>query len=202
MTGDVLVFDTEPSTALVAVPSADVLVIDTDLAASDVLVFDDQSAGEPANVVVLDPAVASTAVLAAIETDFMLLDTPSPLTLAVTEGGPDVLVLTGSGPTGLTGSQGEVGPQGLIGPEGDVGPVGSTGDTGPVGPAGVSGAYYVHVQDAPSASWYVYYDLGYPPNVMVVDSIGEVVYGDVRFMSPGCLVIDFTTAFSGLAYLS
>lgn len=181
---------------------SDVLLIDADprafldlaaSASSDVLVIDDPQISGDQQVVVFDAAQTVSAGLAAASTDFVLLDTRPPPILATAAGSTDMLVITGDGPIGLTG------PAGLIGP---IGPTGLIGPIGPTGLAGPQGTFYIHTQDAASMQWDVYHLLGYTPNVTVVDSLGEVVYGDVQILGPDHLVIDFTSAFSGLAYLS
>lgn len=61
---------------------------------------------------------------------------------------------------------------------------------------------YVHAQAAPSAHWTVAHNLGFVPNVTVVDSGGNVVEGDVAHPSVNQTELQFSAAFGGTAYLS
>jgi|SRR3990170_2078783 len=77
------------------------------------------------------------------------------------------------------------------------------GVIGPQGPPGSSVATYVHDQAIPAATWTIVHNLGYPPNVTVVDSSGREVVGDVTYPIPNTTVeIEFSSAFGGKAYLS
>jgi len=62
---------------------------------------------------------------------------------------------------------------------------------------------YTHTQASPSSSWTVNHNLGYyPGGVSIVDSAGSKVYGDVTFVSENQLVVNFSAAFGGKAYVS
>ena len=61
---------------------------------------------------------------------------------------------------------------------------------------------YVHVQSTVSATWMVEHDLGWFPNVTVIDSAGSTVEGDVAHIDTTMLTISFSGAFTGHAYLS
>lgn len=61
---------------------------------------------------------------------------------------------------------------------------------------------YVHAQAIASAEWVVHHDLGGYPSVTVVDSAGDVVIGDVRYVSNAEIRVSFTNAFGGNVYLS
>lgn len=61
---------------------------------------------------------------------------------------------------------------------------------------------YTHTQGTPANPWEITHNLGFFPNVTVVDSGGSVVEGDITYLSPNSLQIAFSGAFSGLAYLS
>lgn len=62
---------------------------------------------------------------------------------------------------------------------------------------------HVHTQAAASASWTINHNLGYyPGGVSIIDSGGSKVYGDVVFISENQLVVNFTSAFGGKAYIS
>ena len=70
------------------------------------------------------------------------------------------------------------------------------------GPAGISSVHYVHTQEAAAAEWTVTHNLGRYPSVTVVDSAESVVIGDVEYDSANCVILRFSAAFSGKAYLN
>ena len=71
------------------------------------------------------------------------------------------------------------------------------GGGGPVGPIA-----YTHIQPTVSANWTVLHNLGWYPNVTVIDSAGTTVEGDITQVNVNQLTIHFSGAFSGSAYLS
>ena len=97
------------------------------------------------------------------------------------------------------GAQGIPGADGAQGPQGDPGPQGPQGDPGAPGSAPQA---YIHDQGTPALIWTVTHNLGYNPNVSVVDSAETVVEGSVVYTSLNALTIEFTAAFGGKAYLS
>lgn len=60
---------------------------------------------------------------------------------------------------------------------------------------------YVHEQGVPSALWTIAHYLDRYPPVTVVDSAGDQVEGEVRFVDPNNIQITFSAPFSGRAYL-
>lgn len=128
------------------------------------------------------------------------------------------------GDVGPTGTTGPTGPEGLTGPTGPLGPTGITGPVGETGIQGISayevwlaagntgtiaqffaasaGQSYHHVQGSPDVTWDIVHNLGIYPRVTVIDSAGSVVEGDVTYLSPNELTIDFSAAFAGEAYLT
>lgn len=83
---------------------------------------------------------------------------------------------------------------------------GPQGETGPQGPQGAPGnaveaISYVHAQDVAADTWVIDHPLPFTPAVTVLDSAGTQVYGDVQY-APGRVVVTFTSAFGGTAYLS
>jgi hypothetical protein len=86
------------------------------------------------------------------------------------------------------------------GPKGDPGTPGAPGPPGPPGSGGGTG--YTHNQGAASANWTVTHNLGFNPNVIVIDSAGTNVEGDVTYVNANSLTLHFSAAFSGYAYLS
>lgn len=71
---------------------------------------------------------------------------------------------------------------------------------GPAGPTGTGDKHYAHDQMTPSASWTVTHNLGKFPAIMIVDSSGNVVEGNIQHVDTTQAILTFTSAFSGMAY--
>jgi hypothetical protein len=63
-------------------------------------------------------------------------------------------------------------------------------------------AAYRHVQGVSSNSWAITHNLGFYPNVTVVDSGGSIVEGEISYTNSNSLTVSFQASFSGTAYLS
>jgi len=61
---------------------------------------------------------------------------------------------------------------------------------------------YVHDQTQASAAWLIQHNLGKLPSVSVVDSAGNIVVGDVRYLDINSILISFIAPFCGKAYLN
>lgn len=61
---------------------------------------------------------------------------------------------------------------------------------------------YTHTQSVASKEWHIIHDLQKYPSVSVVDSAGNIVVGDVEYISNSKIIIRFSGAFSGKAYLN
>lgn len=61
---------------------------------------------------------------------------------------------------------------------------------------------HVHTQGTPSTTWTITHALGGYPSVSVVDSARTVVFGEVNYLSTTQVVVNFSAAFSGYAYLT
>ena len=61
---------------------------------------------------------------------------------------------------------------------------------------------HVHNQGSPSSQWIITHALGGRPSVTVVDTAGTVVIGEVTYNSTTQVTVNFTSAFSGFAYLT
>lgn len=61
---------------------------------------------------------------------------------------------------------------------------------------------YIHNQRGPRDTWLINHGLLKFPSVSIVDSGGSMVYGDVQYIDNKTIMITFTGAFSGMAYLN
>jgi hypothetical protein len=61
---------------------------------------------------------------------------------------------------------------------------------------------YEHTQGTVSNSWVITHNLGFKPNVTVVDSAGTIYEGEITYTNSNSLTVSFSQAFSGKAYLS
>ena len=62
--------------------------------------------------------------------------------------------------------------------------------------------HYTHDQPVASATWSIAHNMGKNPSVSIVDSSGDEVIGSVAHVSLNQLVVSFSAAFSGKAYLN
>jgi hypothetical protein len=160
--------------------------------------------------------------------DVVLITTPEGTNLQTgTGGGGD----GAQGTQGVRGAQGTQGVQGTVGvgTQGTQGATG-TGAQGVQGTAGVQGATgiggaavdntddvpegalnkyftvervsYEHMQGSASDSWTITHNLGFKPNVTVIDSAGNIVEGEIAYTNTNSLTVSFQSAFSGTAYIS
>lgn len=75
---------------------------------------------------------------------------------------------------------------------------------GPQGPAGTfdsSDIFYSHVQAVASAVWTINHNLNGEPTAVVLDSAGTQCEGTFSYPSKNQMVITFTGAFTGTAYV-
>ena len=61
---------------------------------------------------------------------------------------------------------------------------------------------HVHTQGTAATTWTINHSLGGYPSVSIVDSSKTVVFGEVNYVSVSQVVVNFTSAFSGFAYLT
>ena len=61
---------------------------------------------------------------------------------------------------------------------------------------------YVFTQSTPSATWTINHDLNKYPAVSIVDSANDEVIGEVHYTSTTQVVVTFSAAFSGKAFLN
>lgn len=61
--------------------------------------------------------------------------------------------------------------------------------------------FYVHTQSVASAVWTINHNLGGQPTAVVLDSAGTQCEGTFSYPSNNQMVITFTAAFTGVAYV-
>jgi hypothetical protein len=75
------------------------------------------------------------------------------------------------------------------------------------GPQGAPGIFevgdvaYTHTQSVASATWTINHNLGFNPVVVVLDSGGTQCEGAISYPTTNQMVIVFTGAFTGIAYI-
>jgi hypothetical protein len=119
--------------------------------------------------------------------------------IIVNPSSPNVIVVT----PGSSASQGTLvvgtGQGGAVGPAGPAGPAGKDGVNGL---DGLPGGAFIYNQGSPATVWTIVHNLGFRPQVSVVDSANIVVEGDYSYPDANTMVLTFSSAFSGVAYLS
>ena len=128
--------------------------------------------------------------------------TVSPSTNSITANQTTNSVTVGT--LGLQGPQGPQGADGFVGSNGAQGPQGPQGATGAQGPQGTGASHttFTHSQNSASATWNITHNLNCFPSVMVVDSAGSVVYGNIEYLDANSLRLTFVASFGGKAYLN
>lgn len=61
---------------------------------------------------------------------------------------------------------------------------------------------YTFQQGVASASWNIAHMMGYHPSIRVLDSAGTLVEGSVQYLDTNNVIVSFSAAFAGVAYLS
>lgn len=61
---------------------------------------------------------------------------------------------------------------------------------------------FIYDQNSPSSRWNICHNLGKLPNVMVIDSAGTEVKGDIIFVDNNNIILQFSAEFSGRAILN
>lgn len=79
------------------------------------------------------------------------------------------------------------------------GPKGDKGDTGPEGPQPPT---YTHYQGVASAVWTINHDMNRRPSVVIEDSLGDDCDGAITYVDANTVVLTFSAAISGTAYLN
>lgn len=65
-----------------------------------------------------------------------------------------------------------------------------------------AGASYIHNQSTAASTWTISHNLGFFPSVNVVDNGGNMVIGDVLYITENQVSISFSASFGGKAYFS
>ena len=79
--------------------------------------------------------------------------------------------------------------------------VASPGPQGPAGTFDPGAIFYTHYQNTPSNVWTINHNLGGNPTAVVKDSAGTQCEGTFSYPTVNQMVITFTGAFSGVAYV-
>ena len=66
----------------------------------------------------------------------------------------------------------------------------------------ISDVHYVHNQPLPSTIWSIAHNLEKYPSIKVVDTSGTVVMGNEQYIDTNNIVLTFSAAFAGKAYLN
>lgn len=61
---------------------------------------------------------------------------------------------------------------------------------------------FIFSQGVASSTWTIVHNLNFFPNVTIVDSAGDEVIGDIHYSNINTIIVHFSGAFSGKAYLS
>jgi len=82
-----------------------------------------------------------------------------------------------------------------------------TGLQGPPGPQGPAGSgsgdlNYVHNQAIAASTWTINHNLNKYPSVTIIDSAGDYVFGLPSYTNTNTLILTFSAAFTGIAYLN
>jgi hypothetical protein len=79
--------------------------------------------------------------------------------------------------------------------------VASPGPQGPAGTFSPANVAYTHTQAVSSAVWTINHNLGFNPVAVVLDSGGTQCEGSITYPTVNQMVITFTGAFTGVAYI-
>lgn len=73
---------------------------------------------------------------------------------------------------------------------------------GPQGPSGAAASvFYTHIQPTPASVWTINHNLGGNPTAVVLDSANTQCEGTFSYPSLNQMVITFSSAFTGTAYI-
>jgi hypothetical protein len=79
--------------------------------------------------------------------------------------------------------------------------VSAPGPQGPAGQFASSDIFYTHTQATAASVWTINHNLNGHPTAVVLDSAGTMCEGTFSYPSLNQMVITFSSAFTGLAYI-
>lgn len=68
--------------------------------------------------------------------------------------------------------------------------------------SGTAGTTFIYAQSTPSSTWEIQHNLNKFPSVTIIDSAGTVVIGQVSYIDNDNILVEFSSGFSGKAYLN
>ncbi len=66
-----------------------------------------------------------------------------------------------------------------------------------IGNALPGGSHFRWVPSSPSATWLVTHNLGYYPNIVILDSNKEVIYGRIEHLDASVFIVEFNVLMMG-----
>jgi hypothetical protein len=61
---------------------------------------------------------------------------------------------------------------------------------------------YTHTQLSPTNVWNINHNLNKMPSITIVDSADNLVFGEIKYISANEIIVSFSAAFAGKAYLN
>lgn len=61
---------------------------------------------------------------------------------------------------------------------------------------------YVHTQGSASSTWTITHNLDKYPSIVIVDNDDDVVIGEINYQDKNTIIVYFTAAFAGKAFLN
>lgn len=131
------------------------------------------------------------------------------ITTTITPAAEIIVEVIGSGPPGPQGEKGETGLQGSQGIQGEPGYTPEKGidyfteeDITEFLSNVVNDKTFEHNQVPASATWNIVHNLNKFPSVTIVDTGNNVVIGEIHYVDANNIVVNFSSEFSGKAYLN
>jgi hypothetical protein len=67
---------------------------------------------------------------------------------------------------------------------------------------GATASSFIYTQAVAASTWIITHNLGYNPNITILDNLGNTIEGQVAMTSLTTTTITFSQAITGVAYLS
>jgi hypothetical protein len=101
----------------------------------------------------------------------------------------------------------QVSPNTFQGPKGDRGEKGERGDIGPRGPAGPSGSGAGGLSltipfSNPLLTWNVAHDLNCFPSITVIDTAGDLIEPDIKYVDENTVLVTFSAPTAGTVLIN